>query len=319
MQKLITNIVFTKNRPLQLNAYLESLYKYFPSELIKTYILYKAELFDEEYERLFREYSDCVVIKESDFHSDFLGILSKINTKYILFGIDDVVFFDSVDFEIIDETFREHREDIFGFTLRFGPDNEYLKNGGDTITDIMISDQTVYRLNWKDGQTPHSRYPFELCCTIYPTALVKKIIGGVMNDNPLIRRLFSPNSVLIRAFGKIKSPRSVLKSFGYFFSPNKLESWNCRWCQNHSNQLPASTYFQKLCAAAIQVNMVNTSTRNTSDGTVEHSVEVLNDKYKQGYRLDINFVAANMPTAPACGQQYFKLAKKYDTELLINS
>lgn len=309
MEKMISNIVFTKNRPLQLDAYLESLYRYFPSELIKTYILHKAELFDEEYDQLLREYSDCVVIKESDFHSDFFGIISRIDTKYILFGIDDVVFFDSVDFEIIDETFREHSKDIFGFTLRFDPDAEYLKNGNDTITDIIVADQTVYRLNWKNGQTPHSRYPFELCCTIYPTALVRKVIKNAMNNNPLIRRLFSPSSVLIRTLGKIQSPRSVLKSFGYFFSPNTLESWNCRWCQNHGDQLPSFTYFQKLCATAIQVNMVNTSTNNTLDETAEHTVEALNDKYKQGCRLDIDFLAGNKPTGPSCEREHFKLTE----------
>ena len=56
MQELITNIVFTKNRPLQLEAYLESLYRYFPAERIQTHIIYKPELFSEEYESLFKKY-----------------------------------------------------------------------------------------------------------------------------------------------------------------------------------------------------------------------------------------------------------------------
>ena len=46
--KMINNIVFTKNRPLQLDAYLEGLHRHFPLELIQTYILYKVELFEEE-------------------------------------------------------------------------------------------------------------------------------------------------------------------------------------------------------------------------------------------------------------------------------
>ena len=93
MNKMISNIVFTKNRPLQLEAYLESLYKYFPSDLIQTYVIYKVELFSEEYEQLFKKFGGCVVVKEWDFHSDFMRILDQIQTKYILFGIDDVVFF----------------------------------------------------------------------------------------------------------------------------------------------------------------------------------------------------------------------------------
>jgi len=305
--KMISNIVFTKNRPLQLDAYLESLYRYFPSELIQTYIIYKAELFEEEYEQLFRKYSNCIVIRENDFHSDFLKLLSQISTKYILFGIDDVVYFDSVDFDIIDETFNKFGEDIFGFSLRFSAEN--VKDGNDPISETAIAGQTVYTLNWTQGRTPTTRYPFELCATVYPTALVKKVINSVINNNPVIKKLFSPSSALIKALGRTKLKRKVLKHFGYFFSPNTLESWNCRWCQNHSDQLPSFLYFQKLCASAIQVNLVNTSTVNITNGSADYTIEALAQKYKQGYRLDIDYIANNKPTGPDCGKEFFKLGE----------
>lgn len=150
--KMISNIVFTKNRPLQLEGYLDSLYKYFPSQLLKTYILYKVELFDEQYRRLLQKYSDILVIRESDFHSDFMNILNRIDTEYILFGIDDVVYFDFVAFYVIDKTFYEHNEDIFGFAPRFSP--EFLKDPDDIIINIDVVGQEVHRLNWKNGQTP---------------------------------------------------------------------------------------------------------------------------------------------------------------------
>ena len=305
MKRMISNIVVTKNRPLQLHAYLESLYRYLPSDIIRTYVIYKAELFGQEYEQLFRKFADCIIIREKDFHSDLLRVLDQVETKYILFGIDDVVFFDSVDIDVIDKTFTEHSEDIFGFALRFGL--EFLKAAGDVITDLSVAGQAVHRLSWKDGQTPNSRYPFELCATIYTTALVKKIINGTMNSNPLAKKLFYPRSVLMKALGKVVSTRSTLKSFGYFFSPNTLESWNCRWCQKHSDQLPSFLYFQKLCASAIQVNKVNTSTRGDLDSNAEHTVEVLNEKYKAGFRLDIDFVSQNKPTGTHCDGKCFRL------------
>ena len=308
MQKKISNIVFTKNRPLQLEAYLESLYRYFPADRIQTYIIYKVDLFSEEYESLFKKYSECIIVKENDFHADCLKVINQADTKYILFGIDDVVFFDSVDIDLIDRTFCEHQNNIFGFTLRFSP--EYLENSNDVITDVMVSDRKVYRLNWKNGQNPHSRYPFELCCTIYTTQLVKKIISSVMNNNPVIKKFFSPDTFLIKGLRATKFARKTLKSFGYFFSPNTLESWNCRWCQNNSSQLPAFTYFQKLCASAIQVNMVNTSTQNTFDGSNDHTVEALNEKYKQSYRFDIDSLVQHKPPRPGCGKNYFKLSKQ---------
>jgi len=47
MEKRIGHIVFTKNRPLQLHGYLESLYRFFPAERMQTCILWKEELFTE--------------------------------------------------------------------------------------------------------------------------------------------------------------------------------------------------------------------------------------------------------------------------------
>jgi hypothetical protein len=307
MDKMISNIVFTKNRPMQLEAYLQSLYKYFPDELIQTYIIYKVELFADEYKSLFHRYPNCIVIEEGDFHSDCVKVISEADTKYILFGIDDVVFFDSVDINLIDQIFNERKEDIFGFTLRFG--RESPENSKDVISEVEIDNQKVYNLNWKNGQTAHSRYPFELCCTIYTTELVKRIISSVMNNNAVIKRFFCPDSFLIKGLQGTKLARKLLKSFGYFFSPNTLESWNCRWCQEHVEELPNFTYFQKLCAAPIQVNMVNTSTKNTFDGTTEHTVEALNDRYRQGYKLDIDFIASKKPTSLSCGREYFKLVE----------
>ena len=307
MKEMISNIVFTKNRPLQLEAYLESLYKYFPQELIKTYIIYKPELFADEYEVVFKKFPGCKVTTETDFHSDFLQTLNRVDTKYVLFGIDDVVFFDSVKFELIDQTFEKCSENIFGFSLRFSP--ESLKDSGDIIAEDTVAGEPVYRLNWKEGRTQHTRYPFELCCTFYTTEFVKKIIYSSMNGSSFVKSLFSPSSVLIKVFEKAGWKRSTLKRFGYFFSPNTLESWPCRWCKNNSEKLPDYTYFQKLCASAIQVNMVNTTTENDHQGQDEHTVEVLNNKYKQGYKLDINFVAQNRPKEPGCGREYFKLTK----------
>lgn len=306
MKKMISNIVFTKNRPMQLDAYLQSLYRYFPSELIRTYIIYKVELFDHEYQQLFRKYADCIVIKENDFHSDFLRALGQVSTKYILFGIDDVVYFDSVNFEVIDETFNKFSEDIFGFSLRFSRQN--IKDS-DPVSEAVVVGQPIYSVNWTQGRITITRYPFELCATIYQTSLVKRVINSAMNNNVILKNLFLPSSGLVKSLAKFVSKRKILKSFGYFYDPNTLESWNCRWCQNHSDKLPHFLYFQKLCASAIQVNMVNVSARKGFDGSDEYTIETLAEKYRQGYRLDIDFVSRNKPDGIHCGPENFKFVK----------
>lgn len=302
---MISNIVFTKNRPLQLEAYLESLYKHFPQELIQTYIIYKVDMFHNEYEQVFKKFTGCIVVQEKDYHSDFLSIIKHIETKYILFGVDDVVFFNSIDLNIINETFDKNEENIFGFSLRFG--QEIIENSRDIVNKTLAGGQTVFYLDWTKGQTPNTRYPFELCATVYHAKLVREIIKSSINNNPLAVKLFSPRSVLIKVLKRFNAARKVLKRFGYFYSPNTLESWVCRWCRNHSEQIAKYLYFKKFCASAIQVNMVNTSTDNAHEGTDEYTVENLNNKYKQGYRLDIDYINKNKPTTTHIGQEYFKL------------
>jgi len=139
--------------------------------------------------------------------------------------------------------------------------------------------------------------------------LIKKIISSSQNNNPVARKLFSPDFGLIKALGKITSVRSVLKYFGYFYSPNTLESWNCRWCQHHSDQLPGSLYFQNQCASAIQVNMVNVTERKFFDGSSDYTVEGLAEKYMQGYRLDIDYIVKNKPMRTHAGLEYFRLTQ----------
>ena len=303
MSKQITNIVFTKNRPLQLEGYLESLYRHFPQELFQTYIIYKPELFGEQYQQLFQKLPNCKVIEERDFSSDFLSVLSEVNTEYMLFGVDDVVYFDSVDFDLIDETFKRFPKDIFGFSLRHSPQNA---KACQTVERIFADDQKVYKMNWQAIK----EYPFELCATVYRTEFVKSIINNAQNNNPIIKKLFSPSSTFIKFLGESKLRRKILKRFGYFYAPNPLESWNCRWCQSHTSQLPAYLYYQKQCATAIQINMVSTATVSKSEDIAEYSVESLAEKYKQGYRLDIDFIAANKFTKEYLGNLKYILIKK---------
>lgn len=307
MLEKISNIVFTKNRPLQLEAYLESLYRHIPENLLNTYVIYKVELFDEQYSELFKKFSNCIVIREQNFHDDFLKLLEHIDTKYILFGTDDVVYYDSVDFAVIDETFERFQSDIFGFTLKFSI--ESLGDGGDNANEITVAGQGVYKVNWKNAQNRHAKYPFELNSTVYKTALVKNILSYVGRERPLLKKIFPKESLRVNFLRKILSMKDFLISLETFHDPNSLEGYCCRWCKNHKHKFASYLFFQKLCASAIQVNRVNTSTANPVDGSNKHTVETLNGKYKQGYRFDLEAIEKFKPKILTVGQQYFKLTK----------
>jgi len=307
MSETITSIVFTKNRPLQLDGYLESLYRHMPRQLIRTYIIYKEDLFDEQYLDVFKRFDKCVVIREKDFHKNFVNLIGRIDTEYMLFGTDDVIYYDSVSFDIIDRIFERFSDDIFGFTFRLCPEN--LNPEGDKFSPLQVDGDTIYRVNWKNAKNRHAKYPFELNSTIYRTSLVKKILKPVSKAYPLLQKIFAKDS-LIGFVGRTISMKHFLISISTFRDPNTLEGYCHKWCTSHKSRLPSYLFFQKLCAGAIQVNIVNTSVGNPTDGTDKHTVEALNEKYKQGYRLDIKAIEGNKPRTVQIGQKHFSLVRE---------
>ena len=309
MPKIISNIVFTRNRPLQLEGYLESLYRHFPKGLLQTYIIYKVDLFDSEYSQLFQKYPDCIVIEETGFHDDFVALIDRLETKYILFGTDDVVYFDSVDFGIIDQTFGAFPDDIFGFSLRLSLD--YVKSGSDVVEEFTVAGQAVYRINWKKGKLPNTKYPFELDSTVYQTDLVRKVVKKVAKDYPILKKLFNPTSLHVKLLKRIISMKNFLVSIDTFFNPNTLESYCYRWCRNHKGKVPSYIYFQKICSTAIQINTVNTfsNEKNFIRPVKGKSVIELNEKYRSGLRLDIEAIEKNKPRATHVWSEYFKLKR----------
>jgi len=307
MSKLVSNIVFTRNRPLQLDAYLESLYRHLPPDKIQTYVIYKVDLFDEQYSELFERFADCVVIREKDFHDDFMDLFETLDTEYILFGTDDMIYFDSVDLELVNKTFEKFDDEIFGFTLKFGP--ETLKATDDTPIVIGTGPERLHKINWKKAKNRHVAYPFDVSCTIYRMDLVREILSHAAKESPLLKKLFARNSARVRLLRRIISMKNFLVSIDTFRNPNELEGYCYRWCKTHRRLSPSYLYFQRFCACPIQVNRVNTAVDNPVCGTGEHTVEALNEKYKQGYKFDISSIEQNKPKSLLVGEQYFKLTK----------
>jgi len=307
---MISNIVFTRNRPLQLEGYLESLYRHLPQERIQTYILYKVDRFGEEYEELFRRFPQSVVVREQNFHDDLVSILAGIDTPYILFGTDDVLYYDSVDFAMIHDVFEKFPEEIFGFSLRISP--RTAKEGGDDFVKVDFPGAPVYKLNWQQGRNSISRYPFELDSTIYRTSLVRKILEHIAVEHRWLKKWLGRGSAFSGFMKSFTSLKGLHRKIHTFYDPNSLEGDGYRWCKKHKDQLPPDLYFQKLCASAIQVNRVNTSKENPIDGTTEHTVEALNEKYRQGFRIDLEAIERNCPSETHVGRDHFRLKRVAD-------
>lgn len=86
----ISIIVFSKGRPMQLHAYLESLLKFSDAVQEMVTVLY-CETEGIRYEKLMQRFSQVTWVKESKFETDLKQIISDAG-EYIMFGCDDVVF-----------------------------------------------------------------------------------------------------------------------------------------------------------------------------------------------------------------------------------
>ncbi|MBN1817506.1 MAG: hypothetical protein JW828_09095 [Sedimentisphaerales bacterium] len=306
MPKPLTNIVFTRNRPLQLAAYLESFLNNMGSAVHQVDIIYKEDLFTHEYAQVFALFPSCRIVREQDFHRDFMQIFEQIESDYVVFATDDVVYFDAVDFDVIEAAFAECR-DIFGFTLKFGP--EYFADGKEPVAPAEFSGQKVYKVNWKKARDAPSKYPFELNSTIYPTSFVRMLLRHIGRDRPALQKVFAEGTIPYRLARMFCSRKRLFHAFRTFHNPNHLEGYGYRWCRSHKRRLPEYLYFQKICATTLQVNRVNTVIDNPVYGTDEHTVETLNAKFQQGYRLDLAHLQHNKPSYCRVGKEYFGLVK----------
>ncbi len=304
-EKKITTIVFTRNRPMQLHGYLESIHRFLPTGTMDIRILYKPDRFGKEYEMCFAAFPDCRVVRESDFFEDLMRLIEQADTEYMLFGIDDVVYFDGVSWPVMEAAWKTLRSELIGFSLRHG--DALLEQCGDPVQIHSILEETVKTFEWPRGKTSWTNYPFDLCATVYRTETVRTSVCGPMKGGRWIHRRLSPQSVLVSAADRLCLRRKLLKGFGHFFNPNTFESWTCRECQRHPDRVGRRLAFQKHCAAAIQVNMVNTSTNNDWQGGSDLTVEALAEKYRAGWRIDIDRLSAQKPSRTHLGGESFFL------------
>ncbi len=298
--RMLTNIVFTRNRPLQLHAYLASRDRHLPTARIETVVLYKVEKFAGEYEQVFAMFPDIRVVRETNFHDDLLRVIGGIGTDYIMFATDDVVYYDGVNLDLVARTFEASGRNIFGFSLRLDPGRIT-----DTPEERTIAGEQVFSVDWRIAADKAARYPFELNSTVYKTDLVRRIVAGISSERPLLKKLFAADSLRVRLLRKLFSMKDFLAALETFRKPNSLEGYGYRWCRRNKAALPGRLFFQKACASAIQVNIVNTETDNPIFGGSEHTVEALNERFKAGYRFDHSLIERQKPRLTHLGAESF--------------
>ncbi|GFI21976.1 hypothetical protein IMSAGC011_00749 [Lachnospiraceae bacterium] len=160
----ISIIVFSKGRPLQLHAYLESLFLFSDAEQKMVTILY-SETVNIRYKKIMQCFPQVNWIQEQQFETDLKQLVTDAG-EYIMFGCDDVVF--TGKFCLIEAaSYLVKNSKVFGYSMRLG----------DNITprpQNLSTEDSVFAWKW-NCEYQHYNYPWELDCTLYRKKDVLKL------------------------------------------------------------------------------------------------------------------------------------------------
>lgn len=170
-QKTADLFIFSYNRPLQLNALLESL-EQFVRGLGTVHLIYRADAaYQSAYDQLKKRYCSLNFVKQSDNpRQDFkpltLAALKQTTSDYILFAVDDIIVKDYVDCAQCIETLE--RTKAYGFYLRLGTnlDSCYMNNKSQPVPYLFMINEQIGAWAFQEGAYDWN-YPHSVDMTLY--------------------------------------------------------------------------------------------------------------------------------------------------------
>lgn len=158
LEDMISVIVFSKDRPLQLLGYLESLQYYSGLKEECIHVLYKTS--DPiSYDSLQERCPQICWIPEDNLKTDFEGLLKEAK-DYILWGVDDIFFKSAFNISTCIDALKSNKE-LFGFSLRLGrniqPHQELNKEKGYFVWDWTLARSIPWNFPWEMGATVYRK------------------------------------------------------------------------------------------------------------------------------------------------------------------
>ena len=173
MNNQISIIVFSKGRPMQMHAYLESLLKFSDAQQEMITVLY-CETERIRYEKLMQSFPKVTWLKENKFEEDLKKVILHAG-EYVMFGCDDVVF--TGNFSLVKAAkYLEENTQVFGYSMRLGGNIKPMPQN-------LSKSDTVLEWKW-DCNCQHYNYPWELDCTLYRK---DDVVRMTMEENTAIK------------------------------------------------------------------------------------------------------------------------------------
>jgi hypothetical protein len=166
---MISIICFSKDRPLQLEGYIQSILFYSGLPASALSILY-TDSPATSYSALVGRYPLVNWVRETLFHVDLLRLV-EASHEYILLGCDDVFFTDHFDVNI-PLAFLAKDPALFGFSLRLGLNLH-------SLPELRIVGDVV-QWEWRTAPEGHWSYPWDVSASIYR----REFVSAYLHETP---------------------------------------------------------------------------------------------------------------------------------------
>jgi hypothetical protein len=221
---LISTIVFSKDRPIQLDAFLKSLNHYFKGEKeILVLYNYSSLEYKKAYEEVFYRNNITYIINEQEyftFKEAVIYSLKKVKSERIIFFVDDIIvtdFFSTNDFLNINL-----KKSIF--SLRLGSNLSYSYVVKKYMNLPKFSKENGFLIwNWNKSHLDWA-YPISLDGNLFLKSEIIILLDKIHFKSP--NTLEDSMQILKSYFGKRK---------GICFETSKLFNNPCNKVQNDNN------------------------------------------------------------------------------------
>jgi hypothetical protein len=265
-------VIFSKGRPLQLKACIDSLSYYCDLSKHTVSIVSPDAKYDSELA------SKCETLlywsdKEEGFDKTIRFLIDDAldDRQNLCFIVDDFVWSKPFSLSITDD-YLKNNIDVFGFSLRIGFNTNFYNQAWN-----ISKDPRFFKFEWHNKPS-HWGYPFDVSCSAYRISDIKKIFAGNKNNIRL------PNDL------ETVGVSAMLNGFGNY---------------KFNTTMNTSSY-----GSCVDINRTQDLYQNRIQGGPEYSVENLKKLYDEGYRIKWENYFDIEPAEPFIGTHNLEITKE---------
>lgn len=258
---LISAVVFSKDRAMQLDATLRSFHlRCKDSHVVSITVLYavSGNPHGRQYAELSQEYPEIRFLHESDFKQDLLSLVGS--SAYLLFLVDDNIFVK--EFVVADaaNVLRAH-SDVLAFSLRLGRNTVYAYAHGkyQRLPEFTENDNRILMFDWTTSERDFN-YPCDISSSLYRSSDLAAVVERIPCSNPNLLE------------GHLDANK-----YGF----------------HGQSRLACFTQSVTFCNPANKVQTVLPN--NRSGMRKEYAADTLAEKFDQGLRIDVEAYASLVP------------------------